>query len=166
MRNDIDNIDAISADIASIPGTPQGDQLIARMISGQDPIKRLLASLEANKRARTRQQAKAPQMQQGRPPVVQEKAQQLLASGIGSLPVDNQVFQAAGGGIVAFEDGGEVRHFFNGGTSDPSYEALEDYDPNKFTRNEFIEQLKRDREELVNILWELYKFSEKDEEYN
>ena len=120
MRNDIE---AISAEIASIPGTPQGDQLIARMISGQDPIKRLLASLEANKRARTRQQAKAPQMQQGRPPVVQEKAQQLLASGIGSLPVDNQVFQAAGGGIVAFENGGEVKRYA-GNTG--SYVGLED----------------------------------------
>ena len=120
MRNDIE---AISAEIASIPGTPQGDQLIARMISGQDPIKRLLASLEANKRARTRQQAKAPQMQQGRPPVVQEKAQQLLASGIGSLPVDNKVFQAAGGGIVAFENGGEVKHYDG---KDGSYVGLED----------------------------------------
>lgn len=111
MQNDFD---AIRADIARIPGTPEGDQIIARMINGQDPIKRLLASLEANRRARTRQQAKTPQMQQGRPPVAQEKAQQLLASGIGSLPVSEDMYSPrtmAGGGIVAFEDGGEVKHF-------------------------------------------------------
>lgn len=136
MQNDLD---AIRADIARIPGTPEGDQIIARMINGQDPIKRLLASLEANRRARTRQQAKTPQMQQGRPPVAQEKAQQLLASGIGSLPVSEDMYSPrtmAGGGIVAFEDGGEVRRFYNGGPSDPGYEALEDYDPGKFTKNE------------------------------
>lgn len=103
MQNDFD---AIRADIARIPGTPEGDQIIARMINGQDPIKRLLASLEANRRARTRQQAKTPQMQQGRPPVAQEKAQQLLASGIGSLPVSEDMYSPrtmAGGGIVAFD---------------------------------------------------------------
>jgi hypothetical protein len=32
--------------------------------------------------------------------------------------------------------GGEVRHFFSGGSSNAAYEALEDYDPNRFTKNE------------------------------
>jgi hypothetical protein len=138
MQQDINQLRAM---IKAIPATPEGDKQIAMLINDPNPMKRMLAGIEANERARARQAQKAMQgqQQQGRPPVIQEKIAQLADAGLGSLDVGQGMFAEnsyAGGGIIAFEDGGEVRHFFNGGPSDPSYESLEDYDPNKFTKNE------------------------------
>lgn len=36
-------------------------------------------------------------------------------TGLAALPVSDKVFSAAGGGIVAFDDGGEVKHYANEG---------------------------------------------------
>jgi hypothetical protein len=107
------NIEQLRAMIKGIPATPEGDRQVAMLINSPDPMKRMLAGIEANERARARQAQKAAQgqQQQGRPPVVQEKLAQLAQSGIGGLDVGQGMFNEnayAGGGIVAFDQGGGV----------------------------------------------------------
>lgn len=102
------NLEQLRAMIKSIPATPEGDRQIAMLANSPDPMKRMLAGIEANERARTRQAQKAMQgqQQQGRPPVVQEKLAQLADAGLGSLDVGQDMFNEKsyeGGGIVAFD---------------------------------------------------------------
>ena len=107
------NIEQLRAMIKAIPATPEGDRQVAALINGPDPMKRMLAGIEANERARTRAQNQAKQGQQGRQPVVQEKAAQLAQAGLGGLDVGQDMFNEeayAGGGIVAFEQGGDVNY--------------------------------------------------------
>lgn len=107
------NIEQLRAMIKAIPATPEGDRQVAALINGPDPMKRMLAGIEANERARARAQNQAKQGQQGRPPVVQEKAAQLAQAGLGGLDVGQDMFNEeayAGGGIVAFDRGGDVNY--------------------------------------------------------
>jgi uncharacterized protein (UPF0335 family) len=107
------NIEQLRAMIKAIPADEKGDMQIAALINGSDPMKRMLAGIEANERARFRQAQKAKQSQQGRPPVVQEKAAQLAQAGLGGLDVGQDMFNEeayAGGGIVAFDQGGGVSY--------------------------------------------------------
>lgn len=50
----------------------------------------------------------------------QEAMRRRMMSGVGSLPVPEDTFQAAGGGIVAFEDGGPVERYASRGFVAPS----------------------------------------------
>jgi hypothetical protein len=107
------NIEQLRAMIKAIPADEKGDRQIAALINGSDPMKRMLAGIEANERARVRAQNQAKQGQQGRPPVVQEKAAQLAQAGLGGLDVGQDMFNEeayAGGGIVAFDQGGGVSY--------------------------------------------------------
>lgn len=107
------NIEQLRAMIKAIPATPEGDRQVAALINGPDPMKRMLAGIEANERARARAQNQAKQSQQGRQPVVQEKAAQLAQAGLGGLDVGQDMFNEeayAGGGIVAFDRGGDVNY--------------------------------------------------------
>ena len=106
------NIEQLRAMIKSIPATPEGNRQIAIMANDPDPMKRMLAGIEANERARTRaqRQAEQGQQQQGRRPVVQEKMDELMQSGIGGLDMNEDMYSQgmAAGGIVAFDQGGGV----------------------------------------------------------
>jgi uncharacterized protein (UPF0335 family) len=107
------NIEQLRAMIKAIPADEKGDRQIAALINGSDPMKRMLAGIEANERARVRAQNQAKQGQQGRPPVVQEKIAQLAQAGLGGLDVGQDMFNEeayAGGGIVAFDRGGDVNY--------------------------------------------------------
>lgn len=111
----VENIEQLRAMIKAIPPDEKGDAQIARLVNDPNPMKRMLAAIEANNRARARQAQKAMQgkEQQGRPPVVQEKLAQLAQSGIGGLDVGQDMFAEdayAGGGIVAFDQGGGVNY--------------------------------------------------------
>jgi hypothetical protein len=106
------NIEQLRAMIKSIPATPEGNRQIAMMANDPDPMKRMLAGIEANERARVRAQKQAVQgqQQQGRRPVVQEKMDELMQAGIGGLDVGEDMYGQgmAAGGIVAFDQGGGV----------------------------------------------------------
>lgn len=106
------DINQLRALIKAIPATKEGDVQIARMINDPDPMRRMLAGIEANERARTRaqKQANQGQQQQGRRPVVQEKMDELMQAGIGGLDVGEDMYGRglAAGGIIAFDQGGGV----------------------------------------------------------
>jgi hypothetical protein len=108
------NIEQLRAMIKSIPATPEGNRQIAMMANDSDPMKRMLAGIEANERARVRaqKQAEQGQQQQGRRPVVQEKMDELMQAGIGGLDVGEDMYSQgmAAGGIVAFDQGGGVNY--------------------------------------------------------
>ena len=106
------NIEQLRAMIKSIPATREGNEKLAMMANDPDPMKRMLAGIEANERARTRaqKQAEQGQQQQGRRPVVQEKMDELMQAGIGGLEMNEDMYSQgmAAGGIVAFDQGGGV----------------------------------------------------------
>jgi hypothetical protein len=108
------NIEQLRAMIKSIPATPEGNRQIAMMANDPDPMKRMLAGIEANERARMRaqRQAEQGQQQQGRRPVVQEKMDEMMQAGIGGLDMNEDMYGQgmAAGGIVAFDQGGGVNY--------------------------------------------------------
>ena len=108
------NIEQLRAMIKSIPATPEGNRQIAMMANDPDPMKRMLAGIEANERARMRaqKQAEQGQQQQGRRPVVQEKMDEMMQAGIGGLDMNEDMYGQgmAAGGIVAFDQGGGVNY--------------------------------------------------------
>ena len=108
------NIEQLRAMIKSIPATPEGNRQLAMMANDPDPMKRMLAGIEANNRVRTRAQKQADQgqQQQGRRPVVQEKMDELMQAGIGGLDMNEDMYGQgmAAGGIVAFDQGGGVNY--------------------------------------------------------
>ena len=67
---------------------------------------------------RKEMQKAAPQPQQAKPSVAQQMLQEAQPQpGVAALPVPDHMYQEksmAAGGIVAFDDGGEVKHFYQG----------------------------------------------------
>ena len=110
----MEDINQLRALIKAIPATPAGNRQLAMLANDPDPIKRMLAGIEANNRVRTRaqRQAEQGQQQQGRRPVVQEKMDELMQAGIGGLDVGEDMYGQgmAAGGIVAFDQGGGVSY--------------------------------------------------------
>jgi hypothetical protein len=106
------DINQLRAMIKAIPATREGNEKLAMLANDPDPMKRMLAGIEANNRVRTRaqRQAEQGQQQQGRRPVVQEKMDELMQAGIGGLDVGEDMYGQgmAAGGIVAFDQGGGV----------------------------------------------------------
>jgi len=93
---------------------PQQQQQYVNNKVGQMPIYQLMAMQNEVKRQQM-MQAALPQQQPPQSTVAQDLQQQ-LGQGIASQPVHNIGTQnMASGGIVAFDDGGEVQHFANTG---------------------------------------------------
>jgi hypothetical protein len=106
------NVPQITADLARMPD--RSLQQYAQM-HRNDPYIVALALAESNRRKQLRIGAQAGQAQQ-MPTVVEQDIAQMAPEqvGIGSLP-EQSLAKMAGGGIVAFEEGGEVEHYQNRG---------------------------------------------------
>ena len=66
-------------------------------------------------------------MQQAMASQPEMPTQQMAQGGLVDLPINDTMFQEqnyAGGGIVAFDDGGEVQHFVKGGRADDFYSDM------------------------------------------
>jgi hypothetical protein len=105
------NVPQITADLARMPD--RSLQQYAQM-HRDDPYIVALALAESNRRKQLRIGAQAGQAQQ-MPTVVEQDISQMAPEqvGIGSLP-EQSLAKMAGGGIVAFEEGGEVEHYAAG----------------------------------------------------
>ncbi len=105
------NVPQITADLARMPD--RSLQQYAQM-HRNDPYIVALALAESNRRKQLRIGAQAGQAQQ-MPTVVEQDLAQMAPEqvGIGSLP-EQSLAKMAGGGIVAFEEGGEVEHYAAG----------------------------------------------------
>ncbi len=105
------NVPQITADLARMPD--RSLQQYAQM-HRNDPYIVALALAESNRRKQLRTGAQAGQAQQ-MPTVVEQDLAQMAPEqvGIGSLP-EQSLAKMAGGGIVAFEEGGEVEHYAAG----------------------------------------------------
>lgn len=106
------NVPQITADLARMPD--RSLQQYAQM-HRNDPYIVALALAESNRRKQLRTGAQAGQAQQ-MPTVVEQDLAQMAPEqvGIGSLP-EQSLAKMAGGGIVAFEEGGEVERYQVGG---------------------------------------------------
>jgi len=102
-----------------------------------------LQELNANKQAKANQQAQG----QAQMPTV---AEQILAEaspdmgGVASIPFDENLFQAASGGIVSFAEGGDVQGYGFGG------QVLTEEEYNKLTPNQKVEY-DRERAKVAGI---------------
>ncbi len=106
------NVDQITSRLAKLP-----DQALQQYASlhKNDPYIIALAVAESNRRKAMRQAAQAPQGAE-QPKVVDQAVAEMTVpedSGIAQLPVGDMEF--AGGGIVAFADGGDVERYQVGG---------------------------------------------------
>lgn len=113
------NVNAITSTLAKMP-----DAALQKYaaLHKEDPYIMALAVSESNRRKQMRNAAQAPQGMPEPPKVadqaVAEMAPQMQQPmpedvGIGQLPAGDMNF--AGGGIIAFGDGGEVEHYDAGG---------------------------------------------------
>jgi hypothetical protein len=110
------NVNAITSTLAKMP-----DAALQKYaaLHKEDPYIMALAVSESNRRKEMRSAAQAPQGMGAQPKVadqaVAEMAPQMLPEeqGIGQLPAGNMNF--AGGGIIAFADGGDVERYQAGG---------------------------------------------------
>jgi hypothetical protein len=108
----------------------------------QVPSALALAEISRRKQIRA---AAAPQAQPQAPQATVADQMMSADQGVASLPVPDTMYDEqamAAGGIVAFEDGGEVEHFVKGGLSqdDIAYQralANVDYDPTEAVRRGF-----------------------------
>ena len=104
------NIEQITNRLAQMP-----DQALQQyaMMNKEDPYIMALALSESRRRKQMRTAA-APQ-QQARPKVADQALMEMApAGGVDALPTEEMNF--AGGGIVAFADGGDVEHYQVGGS--------------------------------------------------
>lgn len=110
------NVNQITAQLARMP-----DNMLQQFAAMHktDPYTLSLALFESNRRKQMRQGAQM--QQQPQPKVVDQEVAEMAAPerlpeevGIGQLPAPNMKGMAAGG-IVAFDEGGEVPRFQNGG---------------------------------------------------
>lgn len=112
------NVNQITAQLAKLPD--QALQQYAAMHKN-DPYTVALALAESNRRKEIRNSAHAPQGEM--PKVVDQEVAQMAAPelpedvGIAQLPAEN-IQGMAGGGIVAFEEGGQVPRFQNQGLAE------------------------------------------------
>jgi hypothetical protein len=102
------------AELVAMP--PQ--QLAQYAAANQNDTMKFLAAKAASDIQKKQQAAGAAQQQQAAPPVAQQVVQQMAQglpeeSGIGALPAPNMQ-KMAGGGIVAFADGGDIPGFAAG----------------------------------------------------
>jgi hypothetical protein len=117
------NVPQITANLARMPD--RSLQQYAQM-HRDDPYIVALALAESNRRKQMRVGAHVGAAQQ-MPTVVEQDLAQMAPEqvGIGSLP-EQSLAKMAGGGIVAFEEGGEVEHYQNRGFT--KYETDEERD--------------------------------------
>jgi hypothetical protein len=104
------NVNQITAQLAKMPD--QALQKYAAMHKA-DPYVLTLAMAESNRRKQLRAGAQAAQAGQQQPNIVDQELSQMALpedSGIAQLPAQNMQ-SMAGGGIIAFEEGGEVPRF-------------------------------------------------------
>ena len=129
------NIEQITSKLAQMP-----DQALQQyaMMHKEDPYIMALAVSESRRRKQMRAAA-APQAQ-AQPKVVDQALMEMAPeAGLAALPAGDMNF--AGGGIVAFADGGDVEHYQVGGsTYETPYDRM-----NRLTR----EQEERDRQERL-----------------
>jgi hypothetical protein len=138
------DVNKITSTLAKLPDAQL--QQYAQMHKS-DPYIMALAMSEANRRKELRSASQAPE-QREQPKVVDQEIASMVdqplpeEQGIGQIPVGNMDF--AGGGIVAFADGGDVeRYQFGGDTSfDPSgapvFRQADQVDEDQPTFREFI----------------------------
>ena len=103
------NIEQLTNRLAQMP-----DQALQQyaVMNKEDPYIMALALSESRRRKQMRTAA-APQPQ-AQPKVADQALMEMApAGGVDALPTEEMNF--AGGGIVAFADGGDVEHYFNGG---------------------------------------------------
>lgn len=102
------NIEQITSRLAQMP-----DQALQKyaMMHKEDPYIMALAISESRRRKQMRAASAAPQPQAQ--PKVADQA--LMEMGVDALPTQDMNF--AGGGIVAFADGGDVEHYQVGGST-------------------------------------------------
>jgi hypothetical protein len=116
------NVNQITAQLAKMP-----DQALQQyaMMHKNDPYTVSLALSESNRRKQMRDAAQGQQGMAPQPKVVDQGIAGMAAPapqpmpedvGIGALPAPNMQGMA-GGGIVAFGDGGDVQHFQSGGSA-------------------------------------------------
>lgn len=116
------NVNQITAQLAKMP-----DQALQQyaMMHKNDPYTVSLALSESNRRKQMRDAAQGQQGMAPQPKVVDQGIAGMVAPapqpmpedvGIGALPAPNMQGMA-GGGIVAFGDGGDVQHFQSGGSA-------------------------------------------------
>jgi hypothetical protein len=107
------NVNQITSQLAKMP-----DQMLQKFAAmhKDDPYTVSLALAESNRRKELRAGAQAPMAGQQMPKVVDQEVAQMLPEnvGIGQLPAQN-LQKMATGGIVAFEEGGEVPRYQNKG---------------------------------------------------
>jgi len=150
------NIEQITARLAKLPD--QALQQYAAMHKN-DPYIIALAVSESNRRKQMRQAAQGAQGEMEQPTVVDQDIaemapapvapQQMLPedTGIAQLPVGEMEF--AGGGIVAFADGGDVERYQSNGLVQPQQrpgESFEDFRRRAFQESLLAEQARRQRE--------------------
>lgn len=95
---------------------PRVDEVLKRAALGGDPnYPQIYAIMAIQARTAAKAQANTPQGPQGPQPTVAQNViakaapvEQRLTQGMGSLPVDESTFHAAGGGMVSFADRGLV----------------------------------------------------------
>lgn len=117
-----------NADMAAIMARVRkmSDSQLADILSGKDvSVPQFAAMTEAMGRRQLRQAVDGQQaMQQAQQPSVKDQLlaeQQAEMGGIAALPAPNmESVDMAGGGIIAFEQGGDVPRFQNTGLVDPS----------------------------------------------
>lgn len=129
------NIEQITSKLAQMP-----DQALQQyaMMHKEDPYIMALAVSESRRRKQMRAAA-APQAQ-AQPKVVDQALMEMAPeAGLAALPAGDMNF--AGGGIVAFADGGDVEHYQVGGST---YETTAD----RYYRS-VREQEERDRQERL-----------------
>ena len=114
---------------------PRIDEVLKHAMTGGNPnFPGIYATMALDARNNNRAQAKFQQaqqqtQQQGRQPTVvdhiiaQAPVEQRLTQGMGSLPVDESTFHAAGGGMVSFADEGLVEGDTPYVKNDPRYET-------------------------------------------
>lgn len=107
------NVNQITSQLAKMP-----DQALQRYAAmhKNDPYMVSLALAESNRRKEIRTGAQGQMAGQQMPKVVDQEVAQMLPEdvGIAQLPAQN-IQNMAAGGIVAFEEGGEVPRYYDGG---------------------------------------------------
>lgn len=128
------NIEQITSRLAQMP-----DQALQQyaMMHKDDPYIMALAVSESRRRKQMR--AAAVPQPQAQPKVADQALMEMAPAGVASLPTQDMNF--AGGGIVAFADGGDVERYQAGGTMyETPYDRM-----NRLNR----EQEERDRQERL-----------------
>jgi hypothetical protein len=120
------NIVKLQNDLKGVPD----QSLIGYVQNPNGQVPTYLALSELQRRKKMREQVQGEQNQGAQPSVAEQlvsEAQPQAPQGIAGIPVDNVGSEEAyaAGGIIAFEDGGEVQHFDNGGATSDYNRAIQ-----------------------------------------